>query len=137
VNIFGNEIFHFYIYYPNPLQAIHHTEIQPTPSTSSVEFPNSTATMLPNFLPDKPDLANTSFDIDSPSPLRTNTYDDMFRRNAYVRRLKKQVARYKRQINLLRNQKTKLRTEQNKIKENLPLFLNDDQKYFKGTGREK
>jgi hypothetical protein len=51
----------------------------------------------------------------------------MLRRNVYVRRLEKQVARYKRKINLLRNQNKKLRMEQNKIKENLPLFLNDDQ----------
>jgi hypothetical protein len=51
----------------------------------------------------------------------------MLRRNVYVRRLEKQVARYKRKINLLRDQNKKLRMEQNKIKENLPLFLNDDQ----------
>jgi hypothetical protein len=77
-----DEIFHFFIFSLDPLQ-----EIQPTPTTSSVEFPNSAATMLPNFLPGKPDPANTPSDIDSPSPLPTNTNDDdMFRRNAYVRR---------------------------------------------------
>jgi hypothetical protein len=118
-----DEIFHFFIFCLDPLQ-----EIQPTPTTSSVEFPNSATTMLPNFLPDKPDPANTPSDIGSPSPLPTNTNDDIFRRNAYVRRLEKQVARYKRKIILLRNQNKKLRTEQNKIKENLPLLLNDDQK---------
>jgi hypothetical protein len=103
-----DEIFHFFIFCLDPLQ-----EIQPTPTTSSVEFPNSATTILPNFLPDKPDPTNTPSDIDSPSPLPTNTNDDnMFRRNAYVRRLEKQVARYKRKIILLRNQNKKLRTRE-------------------------